>query len=152
MRPPSKRLDLTVQFGSSDARHADIPPRTHLQSIVRAALVGGGAITLRFVGLEEGQTLNRDYRGKDYATNVLSFPYEYDPLTVGDLVICTPVVQREAEEQSKNLRDHLTHLLVHGTLHLQGWDHEDDPSAEEMEAQERVILASLGIADPYQEK
>ena len=119
----------------------------------RAALVGGGEITIRLVDAEEGQALNLEYRGKDYATNVLSFPYEVDPLTIGDLVICPSVVAREAAEQNKPLAAHYAHLTVHGMLHLQGWDHEEDEAeAEAMENEEREILAALGYPDPYQDE
>jgi len=115
----------------------------------RAALIGGGQVTIRLVDAEEGQELNREYRGKDYATNVLSFPYETDPIVMGDLVICPAVVAREALEQNKPLAAHYAHLTVHGMLHLQGWDHENDVDAQEMENQERIILAALGYPDPY---
>ena len=147
----SKRLNLSVQY----ACDADLlPQRTQIRPWVRAALdidgPRGGQITIRFVDAEEGQTLNRDYRHKDYATNVLSFPYETDPLVCGDLVICAPVVEREAIEQEKPLEAHCAHLIVHGLLHLQGYDHETgDDDARRMEEKERVILAALGYANPY---
>jgi len=106
--------------------------------------------TIRFVDLDEGQALNRDYRGKDYATNVLSFIYEATPRVVGDLVICLPVVLREAAEQNKPVAAHLAHLIVHGMLHLQGYDHETGKrDASRMENKEREILARFGIPDPY---
>ena len=117
----------------------------------RAALVGGGEITIRLVDAEEGRELNHEYRGKDYATNVLSFPYEVEPVTLGDLVICPAVVAREAAEQNKPLDAHYAHLTVHGMLHLQGWDHEEEDEAQEMEDEERTILAALGYPDPYAE-
>ena len=98
---------------------------------------------------EEGQALNRDYRGKDYATNVLSFPYDVEPVVFGDLVICPAVVAREAAEQGKTAEAHYAHLVVHGMLHLQGYDHENDADARRMEDQERQLLAGLGYADPY---
>jgi probable rRNA maturation factor len=125
---------------------------------VAAALRGGGRrkpaeVAIRIVGAEEGRAFNRDYRGKDYATNVLSFPAELPPGVdlplLGDLAICAPVVEREAAEQHKRPRDHWAHLTVHGTLHLLGYDHLRDAEAEAMEALETRILASLGIADPY---
>ena len=116
----------------------------------RAALVGGGEITIRLVDADEGQSLNNEYRGKDYATNVLSFPYEIEPVTQGDLVICPAVVAKEAAEQNKPLAAHYAHLTVHGMLHLQGWDHEtSEADAEEMENEEKEILAALGYPDPY---
>jgi probable rRNA maturation factor len=110
-------------------------------------------VNILIVDAREGRAFNRRYRGRDYATNVLSFPYE--PLhgektgLLGDLVICAPVVAREAREQGKAARDHYAHMAIHGVLHLLGHDHEDDADAGRMEALERSILAELGIADPY---
>ncbi len=142
----SRRLDLTVQY----ACHApDLPLRPQLRRWARAALAGGGDVTLRFVDAEEGRCLNRDYRGKDYPTNVLSFPYATEPRLHGDLVLCAAVVRREAAEQGKTPEAHFAHLVVHGILHLQGWDHEDEADAQAMEAREREILAQLGYPDPY---
>jgi len=115
----------------------------------RAALAGGGQITIRLVDADEGRVLNNDYRGKDYATNVLSFPYDTEPVVTGDLVICPAVVAREAAEQNKPLAAHYAHLTVHGMLHLQGRDHETDEDAQAMEDEEREILAALGYPDPY---
>ena len=145
---PSRRLNLSVQYAGE---REGLPVRADFIRWARAALVDGGTITIRLVDADEGQALNREYRGKDYATNVLSFPYEYEPNTVGDLVICPSVVAREAAEQHKTLAAHYAHLVVHGVLHLQGWDHEEDAEAEEMEDEERRILAELGYADPYAE-
>ena len=147
----SKRLNLSVQY-ACDA--PDLPGRTDVRRWARAALdvdgVRGGQITVRFVDADEGQTLNRDYRGKDYATNVLSFPYEIEPVVCGDLVICAGVVAREAAEQGKPLAAHYAHLIVHGMLHLQGYDHEEDEAeARAMEDCERAVLAALGYPDPY---
>jgi probable rRNA maturation factor len=108
------------------------------------------SLKFRFVEPEEGQSLNNDYRGKDYATNVLSFPYEVEPVVAGDLVICATVVEREAAEQEKTLEAHYAHLIVHGILHLQGYDHEiGENEALLMENKERTILAQLGFSDPY---
>ncbi|MEN9481131.1 MAG: rRNA maturation RNase YbeY [Pseudomonadota bacterium] len=115
----------------------------------RAALVGGGEITIRLVEADEGQALNNEYRGKDYATNVLSFPYDTEPVVSGDLVICPSVVAREANQQNKPLAAHYAHLTVHGMLHLQGWDHENDDDAQAMETEETEILAALDYPDPY---
>ena len=147
----SKRLNLSVQYVCNTT---GLPLRPQIRAWVRAALdvdgPRGGQITVRIVDADEGQALNRDYRGKDYATNVLSFPYDTDPIVCGDLVICAPVVAREAKEQKKPLAAHYAHLTVHGALHLLGWDHEDEREAEAMEQLEREILAELGIADPYQ--
>ena len=120
----SKRLNLSVQYACNQT---GLPSRPQIRSWVRAALdvdeTRGGQVTLRFVEPEEGQSLNHDYRGKEYATNVLSFPYEIEPVIAGDLVICAAVVEREAAEQGKTLEAHYAHLVVHGILHLQGYDH-----------------------------
>ena len=147
----SKRLNLSVQYACNQA---GLPSRPQIRAWVRAALdvdeKRGGQITIRFVEPEEGQSLNSDYRGKDYATNVLSFPYEVEPVVAGDLVICATVVEREAAEQEKTLEAHYAHLIVHGILHLQGYDHEiGENEARLMEDKERTILAQLGFADPY---
>jgi probable rRNA maturation factor len=117
---------------------------------VRAAAASDAEVTVRFVDSEEGRALNHQYRGKDYATNVLSFPYASQPAVVGDLVVCPPVVLSEAQEQDKPSEAHFAHLIVHGMLHLQGYDHETGVhDAERMEAKERQILAALGYPDPY---
>ena len=151
---PNRRLNLSVQY-ACDAQ--SLPLRPQIRVWTRQALdvdgKRGGQITLRFVDEEEGRTLNRKYRHKDYATNVLSFPYETEPVTVGDLVICSTVVEREAQAQGKSTLTHYAHLVVHGMLHLQGYDHEAGPrEACRMEDKEREILASLGFPDPYLEK
>jgi len=143
----SRRLNLSVQYACNEN---DIPSRPQIRAWARAALAGGGQVTVRYVDADEGRALNRDYRGKDYATNVLSFVYEAEPLTVGDLVICAPVVATEAKAQGKTAEAHHAHLIVHGMLHLQGYDHETSVAdAECMEEKEREILAGLGYSDPY---
>ena len=143
----SNRLNLSVQYACNTA---GLPSRSQVRQWARAALSGGGEVTVRYVDAEEGQALNRDYRGKDYATNVLSFVYDMEPLTVGDLVVCAAVVAREAEEQKKSLEAHHAHLIVHGVLHLQGYDHETgEEEARLMEARETEILTALGYPDPY---
>jgi probable rRNA maturation factor len=122
---------------------------------VRASLLGPAELAIRFVDAEEGQTLNREYRGKDYATNVLTFAYNEgaeiadDEPTQADIVLCTDVLQREADEQKKTVEEHAAHLVVHGVLHAQGFDHETDEEAEEMEQLERDIMEVLGYPDPY---
>jgi probable rRNA maturation factor len=147
MKPtPSKRLNLSVQYACN---REGLPLRVDFVRWARAALVGGGEVTIRLVEPDEGQTLNKEYRGKDYATNVLSFPYDREPLVMGDLVICPSVVAREAAEQNKALDAHYAHLTVHGMLHLQGWDHEGDDDAQAMENEETEILAAMGYPDPY---
>ncbi len=146
-RPRLPELSLSIQYPGGKAV---APTRPQLRRWVRAACTKPAEVTVRFVGAEEGQQLNRDYRGKDYATNVLSFPYESGDRICGDLVLCLPVVEREAKEQGKAPEAHFAHMVVHGMLHLQGYDHEtgkDD--AERMEAVEREILADLGYPDPY---
>lgn len=145
-------LDLSLQFGKfpDAALHRAALPRHSVTRWIRHALASDAEITVRIVGTEEGQTLNRDYRGKDYATNVLTFDYTQEPVVTADLVLCAPVVAREAQENGKTLQAHYAHLLVHGTLHAQGWDHEtSDEDAQEMEAYEIDILAELGIDNPY---
>ena len=148
VNPSNKRLDLSVQYV---CHKEGLPLRADFVRWARAGLTGGASVTIRLVDEDEGQSLNREYRGKDYATNVLSFPYETEPRVLGDLVICPEVVRREAEEQKKLLEAHYAHLVVHGMLHLQGWDHLEDAEAEDMEAEETRILASLGYPDPYLE-
>jgi probable rRNA maturation factor len=145
-------LSLSLQFGkfSDAALHRAALPRHAVTRWIRHALQSDAEITVRIVGQEEGQTLNRDYRGKDYATNVLTFDYTSAPVVTADLVLCAPVVAREAEENGKTLQAHYAHLLVHGTLHAQGYDHETgEEDAEAMEALEIGILAGLGFDNPY---
>lgn len=144
-------LELEVQKALPKAEKASVPSKTQVRRWVKAALQQDAEITVRFVGEEEGRSLNQEFRQKDAATNVLSFPYASEPLVVGDLVLCWPVVQREALEQGKGLETHAAHLIIHGALHLQGWDHErSEEEAEKMEALEREILARLGYPDPYE--
>jgi probable rRNA maturation factor len=148
-------LQLSLQFGTLAnkeelALHRAALPRHSVARWIRHALALDAEITVRIVDAEEGQALNREYRKKDYATNVLTFDYTQEPVVTADLVLCAPVVAREAAENGKSLKDHYAHLLVHGTLHAQGWDHEtSEEDANEMEAYETDILAELGIANPY---
>jgi probable rRNA maturation factor len=150
MTPTRPSLDLAIQF----AVKAELPGRADFRRWARAALRGDVAAALRIVDAEEGRALNRDYRGKDYATNVLTFEYGPDPETgalTGDIVLCAPVVEKEAKEQGKPLAAHYAHLTVHGTLHLQGYDHETGQAdALAMEAVESFIMQALGFPDPYQ--
>jgi probable rRNA maturation factor len=146
-KAPKPTLSLSLQF--ADKRHKDMLPRTLVSRWIKAALESDAELAVRLVDLDEGQALNRDYRQKDYATNVLTFDYAHEPVVTADLIICAPVIEQEAQDQHKALVAHYAHMLVHGTLHAQGWDHEDPQEAEAMEAREREILASLGFDDPY---
>jgi probable rRNA maturation factor len=145
-------LSLSLQFGSVHdvAVHRAALPRRHVARTLRHSLAGDAEITVRIVDTEEGRALNRGYRKKDQATNVLTFEYAKTPIVMADLVLCAPVVATEAMDLGKSLKDHYTHLLVHGTLHAQGWDHEtSEADALAMEAEEVRILAGLGVASPY---
>lgn len=150
----------TVHLGYGVAR-AGLPSPVSFRRWVTAALAGAGhrraaELSVRIVGDDEGRRLNRDYRGRDYATNVLSFPVELPPGVtlplLGDLVLCAPVLAREAIEQGKSLRDHCAHMAVHGVLHLLGHGHDSDLEAGAMEALETRILAGLGVPDPYSQQ
>jgi probable rRNA maturation factor len=142
----SAQLNLAVQyFVSANGK----PSRAHFRKWVRAALDHDARVTLRIVGQKEGRALNRAYRNKDYATNVLTFVLNDKPPFEGDLALCAPVVAREARAQKKSIAAHYAHLTVHGLLHLQGYGHENDRDAQAMEQRETQILAKLGYADPY---
>ena len=147
------KLALSVQY--PDPRLQAALTRPMLRRWVQAALFAPAELTIRFVGAAEGQALNRDYRAKDYATNVLTFAYNEgediadDAPTQADIILCTDVLEQEARQQHKTLEEHAAHLVVHGVLHAQGYDHEDDEEAAEMEQLERDILAALGYPDPY---
>ena len=145
-------LSLSLQFGALQdaAPHRAALPRHKVMRWIRHALDTDAEITVRIVDAEEGQALNRDYRHKDYATNVLTFDYATEPVVMADLVLCAPVVAREAADLGKPLAEHYAHLLVHGALHAQGWDHETgEEDAQAMDARETAILAGLGEPDPY---
>lgn len=143
-----RSFKLTVQYATACP---GIPARPQLRRWVKAALKQPAEIVLRLVDAAEGQELNRNFRGKDYATNVLTFVYDdVQPLT-GDIVLCAPVIAAEAAQQQKNLLAHYAHLVVHGVLHLQGYDHIEDTDAVEMEKLETAIMAELGYGDPYTE-
>lgn len=148
----SPSLDLSLQFGKfPDAQaHRAVLTAARVRKWVAMALDTPAEIAVRIVGAEEGQSLNREYRGKDYATNVLTFDYTREPVVAADLVLCAPVVEREAREQGKTLEAHYAHLLVHGALHAQGYDHETgEADAFEMEALEILLLGALGYPNPY---
>jgi probable rRNA maturation factor len=145
-------LDLTLQFGPAvPAAHKKLLGQARVTRWVRMALLRNAEITVRIVGTAEGRTLNREYRGKDYATNVLTFDYTQAPVVSADLVLCAPVVTREAKEQGKTLEEHYAHLLVHGTLHAQGYEHEThEVDALEMEALEVLLMEGMGYGNPYE--
>ena len=138
---------MSLQF--ADAADRALLPRHKVARWIRAALERPAEITVRIVGAEEGQALNRDYRAKDYATNVLTFDYAREPIVTADLVLCAPVLRREAREFGVTLEAHYAHLLVHGTLHAQGHDHEVESQARAMEGRETELMRALGFADPY---
>lgn len=149
--PHPSKLSLSVQYAT---KASQLPVRAQFRRWVRAALECDVQITLRIVDEAEGRELNKRYRAKDYATNVLTFGYSDSgsvPLC-GDIVICAPVVEREAGEQRKELMAHYAHLLVHGVMHLQGYDHESAADAAAMETRETAILMKLGYAAPYREE
>jgi probable rRNA maturation factor len=150
---PKPKLTLSVQY--ADARLKDTVTRPMLRRWAQAALFAPAELTLRFVDAAEGRELNRDYRGKDYATNVLTFAYTEDQdseITQADIIFCADVLEKEAAEQGKSVEEHTAHLVVHGVLHAQGYDHEDEEEASEMEALETEILAGLGFGDPYAQR
>ncbi|MDY7576750.1 rRNA maturation RNase YbeY [Herbaspirillum sp. RTI4] len=160
-KSPRPALSLSVQY--PDPRLQAVLSRPQVRRWVQAALLAPAQLTLRFVDAAEGQALNRDYRGKDYATNVLTFAYSADAdeekfaasddlPTQADIVLCTDVLESEAAAQGKSVVDHAAHLIVHGVLHAQGYDHENNEEAEEMEQLEIEILARCGLANPYLER
>ncbi len=147
-----KHLTLSLQFGdiAYAARHRAALPRHWVTRCLRHALAMDAELTVRIVNEQEGRALNASYRRKDYATNVLTFDYQQSPVVMADLVLCATVIAKEAKEQGKSLKAHYAHLLVHGALHAQGWDHETSlKDAKAMEAFEVQVLAGLGIANPY---
>jgi probable rRNA maturation factor len=140
-------LQLSLQF--ADPSHRALLPRHRVRRWLQASLNAPAALTVRIVGTDEARDLNRRFRRKDYATNVLTFGYQTEPVVVADLVLAAPVIEREAREQRIDLAAHYAHLLVHGALHAQGLDHARVRDARSMEARETAVLAALGFADPY---
>ena len=149
MAARSPRLGLTVQYAVAAA---GLPPAASLRRWAKAAQQRACEVTVRFAGAREGQTLNSLYRGKDYATNVLAFVYDAKSPVTGDIVLCAPVLRQEAKAQGKPLADHCAHLVVHGMLHLQGYEHDTVRAARAMEAREKAILGRLGVPDPYADR
>lgn len=152
----SNKLSLAVQYASENP---DLPTRAQFRRWIKAALLRDANVTLRIVDEPEGRELNRNYRGKDHATNVLTFVYDDcdgqslpvgSDVLCGDVVICAPVVEREAAAQNKGFLAHYAHLAIHATLHLQGYDHDDDAQAAEMETLETALMLKLRYPDPYQ--
>ena len=141
------KLSLAVQYASEAT---NVPTRAQFRRWAQAALQGDVSLTLRVVDVAEGRELNKAYRGKDYATNVLTFVLDDEPL-YGDIIVCAPVVEREAREQRKELLAHYAHMTIHALLHLQGYDHENDDDAAEMEALETKLMLKLRYPDPYLE-
>jgi probable rRNA maturation factor len=150
-RPTLSPLSLSLQFARSETArsHRQHLSRSFVTRCIRAALEAPGEITVRIVGGEEARALNRDYRSKDYATNVLTFDYSHAPEVHADLVLCADVVEAEALAQGIAVSAHYAHLLVHGTLHAQGFDHDIDSDAQLMEARETALLTAMGYDDPY---
>lgn len=149
--PPSK-LEIDIQFASAaiEDKVLAIASLGVIKKWVKSAAQLNGLITLRFVNAAEGKKLNFAFRSKDYATNVLTFPYELSKKTLAaDIIFCLPVIQKEAFDQSKAVKAHLAHLIIHGCLHAQGLDHENDKDAKKMEGKEIILLKSLGFANPY---
>ena len=150
MQEKNHKLSLSVQY--PDPRLKDVITRPKIRRWVQAALFAPAELAIRFVDAAEGQALNRDYRHKDYATNVLTFAYseDEDGPVQADIVLCTDVLEKEAKEQRKSLEAHCAHLVVHGVLHAQGYDHIEEEEADEMEGIEAEILQKLGFPNPYQ--
>jgi len=146
------KLAIDIQYASPaiEATVSHVASASLIKKWVKGAVNSNGLLTLRFVNTKEGKKLNISFRNKDYASNVLTFPYEHCKNTVAaDIIFCLPVIQREAKEQKKLLKAHLAHLIVHGCLHAQGLDHEKKKEAEKMEAQEVRILQKMGFANPF---
>jgi probable rRNA maturation factor len=143
------RFELRLSLQQPDGRHRSVLLRSRVARWIRAALDRPAEITVRIVDELEGRALNHDFRKQDHATNVLTFDYQREPVIVADLVLCAPVIEREARAQKKTLEAHYAHLIVHGALHAQGWDHERAADAKKMEAREVELLAVLGYRNPY---
>jgi len=142
----SRATRIIVQCATT-ARN--VPTATRIRQWARSTLADGARVTIRIVGQTEGRLLNRSYRRRDYATNVLTFVFRDKPPLEGDLALCAPVITREARAQRKPVAAHYAHMIVHGLLHLQGYDHENDRDAVVMERRERALLARFGYPDPY---
>jgi len=149
---PSSKLEIEIQFASAsiEEKVLGIASPIVMKRWVKATVQLSGLITLRFVNLAEGKNLNLAFRNKDYATNVLTFPYELSKKTIAaDIIFCLPVIQKEASVHGKTVKAHLAHLIIHGCLHAQGLDHDNDQEAQKMESQEIKLLKLLGFSNPY---
>lgn len=140
--------EISIVWQSSDA-FSELPPERVMGAWMKAAIERDTAVTVRFVGKEEGRELNKQFRGKDYATNVITFDYAREPVVMADIAICVPVLLEQAKEQGKTFEEHLAHLLIHGVLHAHGYDHLNEEEAEVMEARETAIMMKLGFPNPY---
>lgn len=130
----------------------ELPPEHVMSGWMKAAIERSTEITVRFVGTEEGRALNHQFRGKDYATNVITFDYAREPVVMADIAICVPVLHEQAQAQNKTFEAHLAHLLIHGVLHAHGYDHLDEQEAEVMESRETALLTALGFPNPYSDR
>jgi probable rRNA maturation factor len=147
---PKLLIDIQTASPALEVALSKIASTALIKKWVKATIPLGGLMTLRFVNLAEGKKLNGAFRKKDYATNVLTFPYEYSKTSLSaDIIFCLPVIQREAKEQGKSVKAHLAHLIIHGCLHAQGFDHEHEKEATKMEKLEVALLKKMGFADPY---
>ena len=144
--------DVVIHFQQLSRFANRLPARSTMIRWMREASERGAEITVRFVDEEEGRMLNSTYRHRDYATNVLTFDYARAPIVMADIALCIPVLEREAREQNKTLREHLAHLLIHGVLHAHGYDHLNEEEAEVMEARETEIMQKLGFPNPYSDR
>ncbi len=143
-------LTLSLQWGTKAyPEHRIHLPRHRVVRWIKSALTADAEITVRIVDAQEGQALNHQFRQKNYATNVLTFDYAQAPMVMADLILCAPVIEQEATDQGKPLAAHYAHMLIHGTLHAQGWDHIKAKQAKQMEAHETALMKQLGFQDPY---
>lgn len=143
---------VEIEFERADGAQKRLPTRAEMRSWMKSACASSAQFCVRFVDETEGRMLNKTYRGKNRPTNVLTFDYCHGPVAQADIVICTAVLERESREQHKSFRSHLAHLLIHATLHAQGYDHATDDEAEQMEALETKLMKKLGFENPYYDK
>ncbi len=142
----------TLEFTRTDGAKKRLPTRAQMRAWIEKASDRKVALSICFTDEAQSQKLNFKYRKKRRPTNVLTFDYTHEPVAQADIIVCTPVIEKEAKEQGKSFKEHLAHMLIHATLHAQGWDHATDVEAEAMEAKESRIMKKLGFADPYSDK